>query len=210
MPFFSSQIIAILAAILFPVFARAREKARQTSCLSNVKQLILGIRMYAQDYDDCLIMATLRGYTSVTGAYMGTPGTWLYWMDLVMPYVKNKQLFHCPSRPGAWVGYGYNCYLGAAGTWLPSNLQRQSGALSLAQIDYPSATVLITDYQTVGTYGSCWYRIQEYFANDPDYDVTVHNGGWNIGFVDGHAKWRKPSESRGRALGGDLYWYCDG
>src|ERR1035437_3779628 len=84
-------IIAILAAILFPVFARAREKARQTSCTSNLKQLGLGMMMYCQDYDDCTPIA-----------YSGdNPGvTWwsFTWKERIYPYVKNYQLYDCPSK----------------------------------------------------------------------------------------------------------------
>jgi prepilin-type N-terminal cleavage/methylation domain-containing protein/prepilin-type processing-associated H-X9-DG protein len=82
-------IIAILAAILFPVFAQARDKARQASCLSNVKQLSMGIMMYAQDNDEFLPY----GY-----AY-----TWpgqqelSYWHDHIRPYIKSEQLYTCPS-----------------------------------------------------------------------------------------------------------------
>ncbi len=89
-------IIAILAAILFPVFAQAREKARQTSCLSNFKQGALGIMMYVQDYDETMVMADSGG--------IGLPG-WGYgrpdyvWPELVQPYVKNWQIFRCASDP---------------------------------------------------------------------------------------------------------------
>src|ERR1700743_3800079 len=76
-------IIAILAAILFPVFAKAREKARQTACLSNCKQMSLGIQQYTQDYDETLPWAQ----QAVGGA----------WNLLIYPYVKNDQVFQCPS-----------------------------------------------------------------------------------------------------------------
>jgi len=85
-------IIAILAAILFPVFAQAREKARATACLSNGKQLGLAMRMYCQDYDEINV-----------GSY-AYPNTWgacpmFIWADLIHPYIKNTQLFACPSIP---------------------------------------------------------------------------------------------------------------
>ncbi len=83
-------IIAILAAILFPVFAQAREKARQTSCLSNMKQLGLGLNMYAQDYD---------GTLSQTSWEMGKFKAKIHWSYLVQPYIKNQQIFVCPSDP---------------------------------------------------------------------------------------------------------------
>ncbi len=81
-------IIAILAAILFPVFAQAREKARQTSCLSNMKQLGLGLNMYAQDYDGALMQTTYE-----------VPTVKIHWTYVLQPYVKNVGIFVCPSDP---------------------------------------------------------------------------------------------------------------
>jgi prepilin-type N-terminal cleavage/methylation domain-containing protein len=84
-------IIAILAAILFPVFSQARESARQTSCTSNQKQLALGVLMYAQDYDETFPMS----------AYLANPTTVIAVYDMVAPYLKNTEIFVCPSyRPG--------------------------------------------------------------------------------------------------------------
>src|SRR5579859_1170301 len=79
-------IIAILAAILFPVFAQAREKARQTSCLSNSKQLGLGIAMYVQDYDE-----------RMPGLEWAWQSAQFTWPQMVQPYIKNWNLFRCPS-----------------------------------------------------------------------------------------------------------------
>src|SRR5687768_9460690 len=83
-------IIAILAAILFPVFARARESARRSGCLSNMKQVTMGVLMYAQDYDE--VMPVQDGdpcpYADSKKAV---------WITSTMPYVKNKQVFYCPS-----------------------------------------------------------------------------------------------------------------
>jgi prepilin-type N-terminal cleavage/methylation domain-containing protein/prepilin-type processing-associated H-X9-DG protein len=88
-------IIAILAAILFPVFAQAREKARQASCLNNQKQIGLGILMYAQDYDEMYPM----GFQVDGGLPPATPGSWnnAAWPQLVQPYIKNLMVFTCPS-----------------------------------------------------------------------------------------------------------------
>jgi prepilin-type N-terminal cleavage/methylation domain-containing protein/prepilin-type processing-associated H-X9-DG protein len=87
-------IIAILASILFPVFARARENARRSSCQSNLKQIGLGLIQYAQDYDERIPRAT---YGPDTG---GSDATARYkWMDAIYPYVKSEQLFNCPSDP---------------------------------------------------------------------------------------------------------------
>ena len=96
-------IIAILAAILFPVFARAREKARQTSCLSNLKQLALAVRMYVQDYDEVFPSSRVVPgcpFPDYGGSipYMMIGERQLQgWPNLMQPYVKNQQLFWCPS-----------------------------------------------------------------------------------------------------------------
>lgn len=83
-------IIAILAAILFPVFARARENARRASCQSNMKQIGLGLLQYTQDYDERLPLNHQNSYTG-NGSYLG-------WAQLVQPYIKSYQLFQCPSE----------------------------------------------------------------------------------------------------------------
>jgi prepilin-type N-terminal cleavage/methylation domain-containing protein/prepilin-type processing-associated H-X9-DG protein len=79
-------IIAILAAILFPVFAQARERARMTGCLSNMKQIGTGLMMYVQDWDECYPRIRFRGAEYV-------------WRNALMPYVKNMGVFACPSNP---------------------------------------------------------------------------------------------------------------
>jgi prepilin-type N-terminal cleavage/methylation domain-containing protein/prepilin-type processing-associated H-X9-DG protein len=91
-------IIAILAAILFPVFAQAREQARKTSCLSNVKQLNLSVQMYMQDYDEAvpLIYTSAAGSNPATDLPGTTHGAWLDWMQ---PYIKNYNIVLCPDAP---------------------------------------------------------------------------------------------------------------
>src|ERR671911_538305 len=86
-------IIAILAAILFPVFAQAREKARSASCLSNIKQLGLTLQMYAQDYDE-----TLPNHAADTANFLDAKAP-ANWAKAVSPYAKNTQIFSCPSAP---------------------------------------------------------------------------------------------------------------
>ena len=81
-------IIAILAAILFPVFAQARDKVRQASCLSNMKQLGLALEMYEQDYDGMLMQTTAE-----------TPTMKIQWSWVLQPYIKNVGIFVCPSDP---------------------------------------------------------------------------------------------------------------
>ncbi len=167
-------IIAILAAILFPVFAKAREKARQTSCLSNLKQIGLGMLMYAQDYDECV----------PEGDRSSTPPR--NWYDLVQPYVKNTQIFKCPTRPND-NGYGINsCFL------CPHWCVHTKG-ISIGSMPRPAEIVFVADS---AMFLACAWEIA--YANvcaarcTPGATVdtnTRHNGGSNVNFCDGHAKW---------------------
>ncbi len=102
-------IIAILAAILFPVFAQAREKARQTSCLSNMKQQGLALMMYVQDYDEHVCFNNDNNWYQ----YPAGSGYWYIntWMTLLEPYMKNYGLWICPSastNTGLYAGYDYS------------------------------------------------------------------------------------------------------
>src|SRR5215470_5802018 len=87
-------IIAILAAILFPVFAQARESARMTSCLSNMKQMGLALRMYGQDYDESY--PNIRQFDPTNGN--ACCNQCLTWKNVTIPYIKNKGIFGCPSN----------------------------------------------------------------------------------------------------------------
>lgn len=183
-------IIAILAAILFPVFARAREKARQTSCLSNIKQLSLGMNMYAQDYDETLP----RGAHSVDNSWDGADDS--TWRLMLLPYVKNTQIFQCPSARVSTpfdgsvlidgqqnAGYAFNYAHWGAGVGTNPSGQ----AMGMAQ----DAASVILIVETTGHFyvgennGHGWVRT--------DAAATRHNGGQNCGFLDGHAKWLKPN-----------------
>lgn len=98
-------IIGILVAILFPAFARAREKARQTACASNMKQIGLAILQYVEDYDETYPM-TCYGYTLGVGN-MPIPGALYQWTQAVQPYIKSTAVFSCPSNPmnGSFPGF---------------------------------------------------------------------------------------------------------
>jgi prepilin-type N-terminal cleavage/methylation domain-containing protein/prepilin-type processing-associated H-X9-DG protein len=108
-------IIAILAAILFPVFARAREAARKATCISNLKQIALAAIMYAQDYDEVLPTATSTGFATSHPIIPVSPqdplsanvGSKEYWQlaDLLRPYVKSIDIFVCPTLSRRWEGY---------------------------------------------------------------------------------------------------------
>ncbi|MDQ3815797.1 MAG: DUF1559 domain-containing protein [Armatimonadota bacterium] len=93
-------IIALLAAILFPVFARARENARRSSCQSNLKQIGLGLLQYAQDYDETTVdwQYGTNGTANPDNAQTSAPTQSWMWMDAIQPYVKSEQLFNCPSH----------------------------------------------------------------------------------------------------------------
>jgi prepilin-type N-terminal cleavage/methylation domain-containing protein/prepilin-type processing-associated H-X9-DG protein len=90
-------IIAILASILFPVFGRARENARKTACLSNLKQIGLGVLQYTQDYDETMPQVSFM--YGPNGVALGSPNEWrgAKWADVIQPYVKSDQMFTCPS-----------------------------------------------------------------------------------------------------------------
>lgn len=165
-------IISILAAILFPVFARARENARRASCLSNLKQIGLGIMQYAQDYDERYPLAWLGApgggpwplpaglrhtpyYTDASGVF--TNGTRITWMDLIYPYTKSIEIFVCPSRRNQTylVGstsiptpsYGYNA---AISNWHPTKYYGGTGQapIAVSQVQRASQVVMISDYNT--------------------------------------------------------------
>jgi prepilin-type N-terminal cleavage/methylation domain-containing protein/prepilin-type processing-associated H-X9-DG protein len=167
-------IIAILAAILFPVFARAREKARQTNCLSNTKQLMLGILMYAQDYDENMCY----------GQNDDADGT-RYWRNVVEPYVKNTQIMKCPSKASQSYGYGWNY------PNMPYRTNYPTGRTALAHWNRP-AEVLVFACNAKSPTNQWIYAYTSYASRWPDGDHNmgdVHNDGSNVGFLDGHAKW---------------------
>jgi len=146
-------IIAILAAILFPVFAQAREKARTASCLSNIKQVTLSWQMYLQDYDETMVPAFVYDGTAPSNQ------TQIWWPKLQEPYVKNWAIYKCPSAPDplsifgggrfAWWGnqmvygnVGYN-YLGLS-IWLDCDVKQTQG-VGLAAVNKPASTVAFVD-----------------------------------------------------------------
>ncbi len=167
-------IIAILAAILFPVFARAREKARQSSCLSNVKQIVLAFQMYLQDYDE-ITNLTLYGPNEVS------------WPYTFLPYMKNEQILTCPSQNTIPVAYAQPYQWGYYHLYKRSATSAYGGGVPLAQIQYPAEVCAFgetaTDAKNVGTFtpAGTW----GYARWAPD----RHNEGMNCGMVDGHAKW---------------------
>lgn len=172
-------IIAILAAILFPVFAKAREKARQSSCTSNLKQLTLGALQYAQDYDEKMVMhyVITAGWAAVYRPY-----------DLLAPYIKNTQVWYCPSNDA-----------------IPYNVQRCNtghvhvpggGGCTVAIGQYKSVTdaALFFDEDAYKTCADLQYGLPgaapcSGTCTGPSAPKYCHNDGANISFADGHVKY---------------------
>jgi len=196
-------IIAILAAIRFPVFAMAQEKARAITCLANVKQLGVALKLYAQDYHG--------GYP---WANMGS-ALQRHWYDQLAPYVSNWQTFECPDFPlSKMKGYHPTTYaMNYLAGWIPGSMGSPYtcgiGATE-GQWTNPAEKIIFTDasaayeaWQAVygGDYGAvygfelaCWTFLQTLPAlitSDPGaYNrMFLHNGGINCSFADGHAKW---------------------
>ncbi len=219
-------IIAILAAILFPVFAKAREKARQASCASNLKQLALGTLMYIQDYDE-----TFPYWGRFTDANLMplAPAAAVY------PYVKNVQLYVCPSgatqpnvsgapAPG-WANYGRASipywFPGPSSQgyawngWICEAGRTSNVPIRLAQVTMPAETLLVGDSAHMagtdvgmfvwgnvccdGSYSTS--PLDGIGANGAAVDDNVaarHNGGENHAYADGHVKWNASRSTYGQ------------
>ena len=182
-------IIAILAAILFPVFAKAREKARTASCSSNVKQLGLAFNMYATDFDE-----KFTGWLVRAGPNSGctNAGSNLWYFHIWQPYIKNWAINVCPStgytsgagcasiRPEVnayGTSYAFTCRIGC---WCTSS--------TLASIRRPAEMALLSD----GAFGcGRWWR-RPGGGCGTDF-IEPHNDGVNVAYFDGHVKWNKSS-----------------
>jgi prepilin-type N-terminal cleavage/methylation domain-containing protein/prepilin-type processing-associated H-X9-DG protein len=189
-------IIAILAAILFPVFARAREKARQSNCLSNIKQQMTGILMYSQDYDETMPAIYVRAYAdSVPSPGGGSDtSTYLPWVLGISPYIKNTQLFNCPSISAAWDGNATTDYDGDDETAHKCNnvsygYNEFCSGKAQAKFNFVSETFVIADKQGTTRY---WIDTGDQ-GGRAEIALDRHNEGANIGFADGHGKWLKGS-----------------
>jgi prepilin-type N-terminal cleavage/methylation domain-containing protein/prepilin-type processing-associated H-X9-DG protein len=210
-------IIAILAAILFPVFAQAREKARQTSCASNLKQLGLGAMMYMQDYDQRYVPWYGDGYPRGKG-----------WSSILTPYVKNEQMYSCPSdgikrgtpanpkrsytMNGDWYSPDQRglsrSYTTDKGTGPPL------GGYSESEVEQPAMTIMFCDRWSPGNL--LYTTDVSVSATECHLHVGATHGGFNnhmdgSNFVmaDGHTKWLKwTTENMWRRVklpGGDIH-----
>jgi prepilin-type N-terminal cleavage/methylation domain-containing protein/prepilin-type processing-associated H-X9-DG protein len=198
-------IIAILAAILFPVFAQAREKARQASCLSNLKQIGLGAMMYAQDYDETIVPVQTGnspivywfGAAGPTGAVDETQG-------LIYPYMKNRQIQACPSfRNGrraviGTTGYGYNAQYLSPLTYDPSTWFATPHPVSLAAVGSPAETVQLADCARINTWSYASPTLEgNVFLDPPSTQYPGfhgrHSKSGNVQWIDGHVKSMRPA-----------------
>jgi prepilin-type N-terminal cleavage/methylation domain-containing protein/prepilin-type processing-associated H-X9-DG protein len=211
-------IIAILAAILFPVFARARENARRASCQSNLKQIALGVFMYNQDYDEKLPTITVNAAANTTAS---NP---YGWADALQPYLKSTQIFQCPSEtngpgvvgtssgltPGPEMGGYTDYYMNSAGSGVAD-----------ATFNAPAQTILLGDggngdsrYAYDGciytdlTAGSSSGTACAAYTTIAASAITNmagagrHLDGGNYAFADGHVKWLKGSIMSGTTING--------
>jgi prepilin-type N-terminal cleavage/methylation domain-containing protein len=190
-------IIAILAAVLFPVFARAREKARQSACLSNLKQMGVAIQMYTQDYDERVPMSADQLAQNAGDGWLS------FWFGKIQPYVKNQGIFNCPSSDifkgnfASNTTYEYGANSCVMVGWRTFGWDSQNsickgfdqGTLRLAEADEPSRVALLSDTaawagtppRLQGTHHfQCWSGTSR-----------VHSTGITLTFLDGHAKWSK-------------------
>jgi prepilin-type N-terminal cleavage/methylation domain-containing protein/prepilin-type processing-associated H-X9-DG protein len=174
-------IIALLASILFPVFSRARENARRSSCLSNQKQLVLSALQYAQDYDERLVLVGVNG----------SPIN--YWFQRLQPYIKNNQILFCPSdtitnsgnNPGANnISYCSNFYFITD----PNNASGVGPTVSLAAINNVAETVYYAETTNDRAVGSAKWQCRA-AAGSSTPPAAPHLEGGNFAFFDGHTKW---------------------
>jgi prepilin-type N-terminal cleavage/methylation domain-containing protein/prepilin-type processing-associated H-X9-DG protein len=190
-------IIAILAAILFPVFAQARAKARQSACLSNMKQLGTGLMRYAQDWDETLPLNDYNGNGLAPLAGWRDPRAGDSWCSGIYPYVKNLQIYLCPESLD---------YPDKTQAWRSPD-RPEDGAVSymmnyatrgrpMAAVPAPADLIFLHEGDRRWRAAPCRPRpisptSPKYTEiNQPYYD-TRHNNGANLVFADGHARWRK-------------------
>jgi prepilin-type N-terminal cleavage/methylation domain-containing protein/prepilin-type processing-associated H-X9-DG protein len=184
-------IIAILAAILFPVFAQAREKARATTCLSNCRQIGMAFMQYAQDYDEYFPLTT---YPMPSNS----------WTDTVQAYIRNRQILRCPSDGSTtWTSpttprrssYFLNAWMAGAGEYgrLPS-ISSPASVIYLAE----SAEDIDRDHFHPFYWGTPAERTGAFMQaltwdasrnETKELALRRHQGGFNVAFCDGHAKW---------------------
>jgi prepilin-type N-terminal cleavage/methylation domain-containing protein/prepilin-type processing-associated H-X9-DG protein len=187
-------VIAILAAILFPVFSAAREKARSASCLSNMRQIGMAANMYLDDWDGRLYFhhAALEEIT---------------WASRLLPYTRNPKIYACPSDPATAVvdrttgevvrpSYLINAYF--THNFPPGSSEEVEVPVNQyvrddGRIISPSETILLCEsgIRTPGHNQDDYDAWNGLHTVEPLFNVTRHNGGTHYCFADGHAAWRR-------------------
>ncbi len=216
-------IIAILAAILFPVFAQAREKARQTACLADVKQIGTGLMMYSQDYDETLPGNQFTAPNGVSGDAGVASATAIGFMDPdptkvgrnwgrdTQPYIKNTQVYNCPNsvpRSSISAGSAYAETTDPKGANASYLLNGLVSSQPLAVIPAPADTIFLHEYlanSRVSQVRPCpidaaQSRFNQF--NHTFYDrMHASNSGAILLFCDGHAKWQKKNSIKFKQFG---------
>ncbi len=223
-------IIAILAAILFPVFAQAKEAAKKTQCLSNLKQIGLSLTMYVNDYDDTYPNRRFEPFGTVANADFDQYS----WRTVIQPYAKSTGIVECPSNPDrdtkSWdpefkVSYAGN--FTAVNNLTPFDKgtglfgQQRAPGVNSSEIAYPSGLIAITEIEKVPwvtwavdrndlthTWNYGKYNGQTMENVYSSVLFMGHAGQTNYVFTDTHAKSMKPTRTYG--LGSHNYWYRDG
>jgi prepilin-type N-terminal cleavage/methylation domain-containing protein/prepilin-type processing-associated H-X9-DG protein len=218
-------IIAILAAILFPVFAQAREKARQISCLSNLKQVGLGLMQYYQDYDEQLVPWQNNSGTPSANGTVDSQGFITSWDRLIQPYVKNNMVTGCPSDlsfqagafpNGAPVAERSTSMPGSMGGNWCLNAGVPVEPPRLAAIPQPASTIYLTERDNCAAGGTGtpadarpiwgWCSV-----NDAESETAWrHSSGGNFLFADTHAKYVHYTETNAQGKSSGAHSYNSG
>jgi len=202
-------IIAILAAMLLPALSRARGKALEASCRSNLNQWGKAVFLYAADYNDWLPRAYFWGNDDTMIAFGPEPSLYGYgqygtcWYHILFRYVGNRgndtswafvpdetatQLRRCPARMNKWVGYGWNyANLGYVTT---------TAMVRLSDVYLPGQTIAMGDNRDDPTWLDNYYLYETWSTTYADGGYGAHNGGINILWLDGHANWKSGRDIR--------------
>jgi prepilin-type N-terminal cleavage/methylation domain-containing protein/prepilin-type processing-associated H-X9-DG protein len=226
-------IIAILAAILFPVFAQARDKALATTCLSNLKEIGLAAMMYAQDYDETIVPS----YTTASALWRSWTGdeytsTYSCWFMLLQPYIKNYDVFTCEAAydiRGSYSSQHYGCNSALCRTLTSASRT----PYKMAEVSFPANTMLFADsdwsnssaaYSTNNSYVIYGPQPDGASISPPHYIWSGfiparHQGGGNLTYADGHAKWHRLQDDpritfvcpvQPQVWPADVYYYKEG
>ncbi len=194
-------IIAILAAVLFPAFAQARDKARATACMSNMKQLGVALQMYLQENDERLFFRSSTTAAN-TRANVSTSGNNLKWWNQLMPYLKTPNVFACFSDSNPTLSPDINGNPTVTRSYVVSNAVED---LNMSQITNPASAIVVSEKWDKDLSGAAitesWLEAFDGDMSPDSHNPTLrpmikfanrHQGGMECVFFDGHAKWMRP------------------